>query len=193
MNKKNLIKDIALCAMFEALLIVSTFIRIPMPFDDYLTLQLEVVILLSFILGIKRSLIIILLYVVMGLIGLPVFAAGGGITYIFKASFGYIYGFIFAGLVVSILSSKIKNMNMFKSILISLLGIIIIYICGYIHKYIIYNFYLENQSLPLKEIILATMAFELPKDLILGIMCGCIAIKIKKIYLKFTNYNIDSL
>lgn len=186
-SHKNLIKDISIIATFLALLVVSTFIRIPMPFGDYLTLQLEIVILIGFILGPTRALITTSLYVFMGLIGIPVFAAGGGISYIFRPSFGYMYGFIIASFVVGILSTKVKKMNILKSILIALLGIVLIYICGYIHKYIIYNFYLENESLPLKEIILSTMAFEVPKDLILGLLCGVISIKLRKVYLKIYN------
>lgn len=185
--KKHLVKDISIIATFLALLIASTFIRIPMPFGDYLTLQLEIVILIGFILGPTRALITTSLYVFMGIIGIPVFAAGGGISYIFRPSFGYMYGFIIASFVVGILSTKVKKMNILKSILIALLGIILIYICGYIHKYIIYNFYLENESLPLTEIILSTMAFEVPKDLILGLLCGVISIKLRKIYLKIYN------
>ncbi len=186
--RRKIIKDMAVVALFFALLTVSTFIRIPLPFGNYLTLQLEVVILIGFILGPKLALITTGLYVFVGLMGIPIFAAGGGISYIFLPSFGYIYGFIISSFFVGLLSNKTKNMNVLKSIGISLLGIAIIYIFGYLHQYIIYNFYYENQPLALKEIILSTMAFAVPKDLILGVLCGLISVRLKKIYQKIYNH-----
>ncbi len=183
-KRRKIIKDMVIVALFFALLTASTFIRIPMPLGDYLTLQLEIVILIGFIVGPKLALATTSLYVFAGLAGLPVFAAGGGIQYVFKASFGYIYGFVFAAFIVGLLSQKMKNMNLLKSISISILGILIIYACGYIHKYLIYNFYLEGEALGLKEIILATMSFEVPKDLVLGILCGLVAIRLRNVYQK---------
>lgn len=182
--KKRIIKEIVIIALFLALLIVSTFIRIPMPFGDYLTLQLEVVILIGFILGPRLGTITCLLYMIMGLIGIPVFAAGGGITYFIRPSFGYIYGFVFASFIVGLLSYKIKKKNIIIDILIAILGIIVIYIFGYIHKYFVYLFSSDLTKLPLKEIILATFSFEVPKDLILGSIIGLFATRLKNIYLK---------
>ncbi len=81
-------------ALFTALVAISSYIQIPVPFMDYFTLQFFFVLLAGMILGEKQGAISVGLYVLIGLLGVPVFAAGGGIGYIFKPSFGYLLGFI---------------------------------------------------------------------------------------------------
>ena len=61
---------------------------------DYFTLQFFFVLLAGIILGGKRGALAVGCYVALGLIGIPIFAAGGGIGYIFRPSFGYLLGFI---------------------------------------------------------------------------------------------------
>ncbi|MCB5624660.1 biotin transporter BioY, partial [Bifidobacterium animalis] len=61
---------------------------------DYFTLQFFFVLLAGILLGPKLGALAVLLYVVIGLLGLPIFAAGGGLAYIVRPSFGYLIGFI---------------------------------------------------------------------------------------------------
>ena len=179
-KRKNIILNMCLVALFTSLLVVSAFMRIPMPLGDYLTLQLEVIILIGFVLKPHLALASSSLYVFMGLIGLPVFAAGGGIDYVLRPSFGYFIGFILASFIISIIFNKVRNHKIVYSVLIAILGILIIYLCGYFYKYLLYIFYLK-EDISLWAIILATMSFELPKDLLLGIICGVIGEKLNKI------------
>ena len=67
------IKRIAIDSIFLALLIVSSYISIPLS-DISLTLQVLVVLLLALILPFIDAEIIIVLYILMGLIGIPVFS-----------------------------------------------------------------------------------------------------------------------
>ncbi|MFQ7171426.1 MAG: biotin transporter BioY [Thomasclavelia ramosa] len=46
--------------------------------------------LAGILLGSKLGALAVLLYVVIGLLGLPIFAAGGGLAYIVRPSFGYL-------------------------------------------------------------------------------------------------------
>ena len=67
-------------ALFLALLIVSSFISIDVGYCKF-TLQLLTVFLIANFLSLADGLIVIGLYIVMGLIGIPVFAGfGGGIA-----------------------------------------------------------------------------------------------------------------
>ena len=101
------IKRIAIDSIFLALLIVSSYISIPLS-DISLTLQVLVVLLLALILPFIDSEIIIIIYIVMGLIGIPVFSNfSGGISKIFTPSFGFILSFIFVPIIVKLLS-KLK-------------------------------------------------------------------------------------
>ena len=53
-----------------------------------------------------------LVYVVLGLIGIPVFTAGGGISYIFKPTFGYLLGYIIGAYVIGKIAESVKSQVM---------------------------------------------------------------------------------
>ena len=75
------------CALFAALVAIGAFIQIPVPYMDYFTLQFLFVLLAGMLLGSARGALSVSVYVLVGLVGFPVFAAGGGIQYIFRPSF----------------------------------------------------------------------------------------------------------
>ena len=87
--------DIAECAVFIVLMVAATYIQIPFPLVP-LTFQTVISVLAGLMLGWKKGMISMSVYCFMGLVGLPVFTSGGGFAYVFKPSFGYIIGFIFA-------------------------------------------------------------------------------------------------
>ena len=74
-NSKTL--NMILCALFVALITIGTFIRIPIPYVPF-TLQLLFTMLAGFLLGGRWDFIAILIYIIIGLIGLPVFTESGG-------------------------------------------------------------------------------------------------------------------
>lgn len=86
------IKDMCLCALFAVLIAVGAFIKLPVSIVP-ITLQTLFVILAALVLK-KKAVYSVLLYVGMGLLGLPVFTSGGGISYVLVPSFGYLIGFI---------------------------------------------------------------------------------------------------
>ena len=93
------IRDIAYIAVFTALMAVCSWISIPtaIPF----TLQTMGVFLAVGLLGGKRGTIAVTLYVLLGAIGVPVFAEfTGGLGILFRNTGGYIIGFIFSALIM---------------------------------------------------------------------------------------------
>ena len=72
-------------------------------------------------------------YVVLGLIGLPIFAAGGGIGYVMSPTFGFLYGMILASLTIAYFSKALFNKSILKISLVVFTGAIIIFTCGIIH------------------------------------------------------------
>ena len=75
MNVKRLATD----SVFLCILIISAFTNVVIPITEIaFTLQLLVVFLICYLLPLTDSMIILLAYIVMGLIGIPVFSAGGG-------------------------------------------------------------------------------------------------------------------
>ena len=111
-NKK--IKQLVVDAMFIALLVVSSFISIPINQIPY-TLQTLVVFIILLILPLKDSILIFITYLIMGLIGLPVFS---GFTSGITPTLGFIIGFTILPVIYRVLEKtiKIKNKNISKII-----------------------------------------------------------------------------
>lgn len=86
--------------------------------------QIPVVMFIGAFLGRKYGIASVLLYILLGLVTVPVFALGGGPGYIAEYGFGYILAYIpaifFAG---SILKSGFANKNILKAVLVGVLTI----------------------------------------------------------------------
>ena len=72
-------------------------------------------------------------YVILGLIGLPIFAAGGGIGYIMSPTFGFLYGMVLASFAIAYFSKALFNKNILKISLAIFTGALITFTCGIIH------------------------------------------------------------
>lgn len=90
---KKDIRQITLGALFCALICVGAFIKIPIP-NLPVTMQMFFVLLGAMTLKPKVALFSVGVYIFLGLMGLPVFASGGGAGYVLTPSFGYIIGFL---------------------------------------------------------------------------------------------------
>ena len=98
LNSKEKLKSYILVALFSALICVSSFITIPSPVP--FTLQTLAIFCSLTILGGKHGLLSVILYIFLGIIGLPVFSGfSGGLGHLSGATGGYITGFIFTALV----------------------------------------------------------------------------------------------
>lgn len=89
--------DMAQIALFAAMMGICSWISIPatVPF----TLQTFGVFLAASVLGGRRGTLAVLVYLLMGMIGLPVFAGfEGGIGCLMTPSGGYLIGFVFSAL-----------------------------------------------------------------------------------------------
>ncbi len=128
-------KNLVLTALFTALTTVGAFIRIPLPYVP-ITLQTIFVIMAGLLLGKKMGAISQLLYVGLGILGVPVFIEGGGPGYILKPSFGYLLGFIVAAYIVGYLTEK-REITFVSTLVISLAGLLVIYLIGVPYLYFI--------------------------------------------------------
>jgi biotin transport system substrate-specific component len=86
------IRRTVLTILFSALTAVAARVVVPFPLVP-LTLQTAVVLLAGAVLGPGGGAGSQLLYLAMGLAGLPVFAGGGGLGYVLSPTFGYLLGF----------------------------------------------------------------------------------------------------
>lgn len=99
LNAKLGTRDFAASALFAALMAVCSWISIPaaVPF----TMQTFGVFLAVGLLGGKRGSLSIIVYLLLGAVGLPVFAGfSGGLGYMLGPTGGYIVGFLFSALLM---------------------------------------------------------------------------------------------
>ena len=143
-QRRELTKDMAICGLFASLIAVGAFLKIVIPVGvDTMnfTLQWLFVLLAGLLLGSKRAFYSVTTYLVIGLVGFPVFARGGGPAYLIRPTFGFLLGFAFAayamGKVCEILhSSKIRTW-----ILAAAIGYVIYYGTGILYFYFIIRLY----------------------------------------------------
>ena len=94
-KRKKLITDIALSSIFIAVIVVSAQITVPMPYGVPVTLQTLTVALCGYCLGAKRSISSVAVYILMGIIGIPVFSNfNAGLAALVGKTGGFIWGFI---------------------------------------------------------------------------------------------------
>src|SRR5690554_3306355 len=95
-------RNMTLVSIFTALTAIRAFIRIPLPFVA-ITLQTIFVYMAGILLGKKLAALSQLLYVAIGLIGIPIFTEGAGPGYILQPSFGYLLAFIVAAYIIGLI------------------------------------------------------------------------------------------
>lgn len=139
-------KAMTLCGLFAALTAIGAFIKIPLPPPLVpFTLQFLFCALAGVLLGSKVGALSQLIYVLVGLVGIPVFTEGGGLHYVVKPTFGYLIGFVLGAYVIGLCVEKFKEINFKNLFIASLIGLIVVYVLGVVYMYIIYNFYIGNE------------------------------------------------
>lgn len=141
MNARRLVS----IAVFTALITVGGLVSVPIPFAQVeLSFQTLFVIMAGMLLGGRDGALSVLVYIVMGLLGLPVFTQGGGIMYVFKPSFGYLIGFPIGALVSGALCSRHKSLSRGRAFVYALVGMIPVYITGVVYQTLILYYYVGS-------------------------------------------------
>ena len=126
----KLIRYVFLIILGTFLLTISAKIKIPF-YPVPMTMQTFIVLILGISLGSKLGSLTVLVYLVEGIFGLPVFSnspeKGIGIAYFTGPTMGYLIGFIVAAFIAGKINLK---MNIFKIIQVILISITSIYFLG---------------------------------------------------------------
>lgn len=171
--------DIILCGLFVALFTVGAYIRIPIMGIPF-TLQLFFVMLAGQILKWHTAVFAIVSYIALGVLGLPVFAGGGGIGYVLTPGFGYLLGFVFCAIFIAVGNKKSTFLyQIFKNFF----GVIFVYLCGSIYTVIITAFYL-NQPINIWAILLAGVIVFIPTDICFCVISAMVAKRVNKLLVK---------
>jgi len=169
------VKDITQIGIFTALTAVGAFISIPIG-PVPITLQSFFILLSGIILGSKKAMFSQITYLLLGLIGFPIFSGfSGGLQHIFKPSFGFIIGYVAAAYVVGKLTEeKTASQYLWAAVLA---GTLIIYTFGLPYMYYILNIMLNSNLSIVKILQLGMFAF-IPGDMLKAVIIVFFAQKI---------------
>lgn len=122
---------LSLVALSVILMSLGAFVRIPLPFTPVpITLQTFFVLLSASLLGRKLSVTSQGIYVLLGVLGLPVFTgAASGPAYLLSPTAGYLVGFILASIFTAVLM-KMPKQSYFSVMLVFCLSSAIILLAG---------------------------------------------------------------
>ncbi len=125
----------ALCGLFAALLAVCAWLAIPLG-DIYITLQTFGIFLCLATLGGKRGSIAVLVYLLLGAVGLPVFSGfRGGLGAVLGATGGYLTGFLACALVYWLITALFPK----QRLLAMAVGLLTCYCFGTVWYYNVYT------------------------------------------------------
>ena len=120
--------DLCYIALFAVLMAVCAWISIPGPVP--FTLQTFAIFAALVALGGKRGTLAVVVYLLLGAVGLPVFAGfKGGLAALLGATGGYILGFLAAALLYWLLTAKLGS-RLWVVILACVVGMIACYAFG---------------------------------------------------------------
>ena len=187
MKKTNKIstQELVIIPLFTVLMFAGARISIPMLPGIPFSLQLLFAVLTGLFLKPISAGISQVLYVALGLFGLPVFAAGGGLGYVLKPSFGYILGFIPAAIVASILFRKFKFNGYLSSIFSSFIAALVGYVFGITYSFLLNRFHFGDEKVTFVATMLP-MGIYLLFDIIKILVFAPYAVTLKRV-IKFEN------
>lgn len=177
--KDSSVKNIIMVSVFVALMVVSTFFKITV-FTIPFTFQTSVVVLSGMILGAKWGALSILVYILLGLLGFPVFARGSGFGYVFTPTFGYLLGFVLAAFFIGMYSSKASKCSLLQKGVVNALGVSLISLLGALYWFLLSN-YVLNTPMEITYVLFYGMLVFLPKDIVFSVIATLIGDRLHRI------------
>jgi len=124
------IRIITKMAILIALIAVCAWISVPMPHGVAVTMQTFAVFLVAALLSPLQSAIVIAGYILLGVIGVPVFSSGGaGVGHLLGVTGGYLTGFLFAAPLAAFLRKLFGNSPV-GTIIAMNIGLLVCYAFG---------------------------------------------------------------
>lgn len=159
MNTRTLTRT----ALFAALTAAGAFIRIPLGYSS-ITLQFFFTAMAGCLLGPVWGPVSQTVYVALGLIGLPIFTQGGGLTYLLQPTCGFLIGLIPAAWVIGLLTAH-RPPHPIRTALACLAGLAVLYAVGLPYMAVILN-QCMGKAMDFSAILWAGMLPFLPGDML---------------------------
>lgn len=176
------VRNLVLVALFAALTALGALVQIPMV-PVQITLQLLFCMLAGMLLGPGLGTLTQLVYIILGLIGLPIFAGGGGVSYILKPSFGYLIGFIAGAFICGLIVNRTKKLTIPKALLAATACVFVVYLIGAPYLYLMVNLNTPGAMTAGKAMTGGFLVF-LPGDILKALAAALIAVKLRPILAK---------
>ncbi|NLM52224.1 MAG: biotin transporter BioY [Firmicutes bacterium] len=174
MKEKFLLRDLVYIAFLAALTSVLAYFAIPMPGGlPPLTGQSLGVMLAGLLLGAKKGAASQMVYLCLGLLGMPIFANGtAGVGVLAGPTGGFIWGFVAGAFVCGKLTEKNSHATFFSlAVAAALGGVVVVYLPGILQLAAV-------ASVTLTEAVVMMLPF-LPGDLIKALLAASLAQKIR--------------
>ncbi|RNL41572.1 biotin transporter BioY [Paraeggerthella hongkongensis] len=164
-DARNHTRSLVLCALFCALIAVGAFVKIPVPVVPF-TLQFLFTTMAGLLLGPRWGTLSVAAYVALGLIGLPIFASGGGIGYLAQPSFGYLIGFCAGTYLTARIAWAAPKPSTKRLLASCFAGLGAVYLMGMAYFYLISNFVI-GAPIALGPLVLYCFVLAVPGDIAL--------------------------
>ena len=204
MSKRSIyIKKLTMLALAVSMYIISgLYIKINIPPVPFSTLTLFTM-LTAMLIGKYLAPLAMLIYIAMGLAGLPIFASGlGGPMYVFQPSFGYLIGFVISSFIVGWLNEyvkdnrkvryeallnvtnkwerlkiRVKYSEVLRRFVICILGLIVVYFVGVLYFVLMKQFYF-GEGVDMGSVMISFVLIFIPSDTMWCILASVISGKI---------------
>lgn len=177
------VRNLILAALFAAMTAASAFFpqipMVPVP----ITFQLLFCIMAGMLLGPSLGALSQLIYIIIGLLGLPVFAAGGGIAYILKPSFGYLLGFVAGAFVCGFIIKRVNELTFIKALFAALAGVAVVYLIGAPYLYFMVNMNTPN-AMSIGKTLTAGLLVFLPGDVLKCLAAALVTVLVRPVLIK---------
>jgi len=188
--------DITMIALFVAFMAVGANVASFLVIGGVpVTLQTFFAILAGLLLGKRLGSVAMIVYMLVGLIGIPIFAGiSGGLITITKPSFGFILAFIITAFFVGLIVEKKQSVPIY--IFSGFIGLIINYIIGTSWMYMAYKLWYAAPEGFTYQLLWSWMVLPLVKDIILTFIAGIVGYRLYNSVVKkstlHTNWSSNS-
>ena len=171
------LREMILCALFVALVAVGAFVRIPVGTDVY-TLQFMFTLLAGLLLGPRLGATAVMTYILLGLIGVPVFASGGGPAYVLQPTFGYLIGFVIQAWYCGMASRRLSRRTFKRLLAVNGVGMAIVYLIGISYFYFVSN-YVIDAPIAVWPVIFYCGILQVVPDFLLCVAAAGLAVRLE--------------
>lgn len=177
------IRELTVGGLFAALITAGAFIKLTIPTEPipmHFTLQWFFVLLAGLLLDKRLAGMSVGVYLLLGLMGVPVFASGGGPSYLIRPTFGYLIGFAVAAFAMGWMCEHFQASGFARLLAVSTVGLMIYYGIGVAYYFFVCRF-LISQNVTWQILLFNCFLLTVEADFGLCLAAASVASKLRPI------------